>query len=142
MLKADVDAISLTLHGLVFSVFGLAVSYLHVDPAIGSTAQILPAAIAATVVIFQMLGRLNPHWGVPLESHASLAGATAGVFCFLFGSIYFEALLISKDTDAPPPSSDTLGNYTIPNPNEPTLSDGDAADQISNDSMERSDGNQ
>lgn len=132
LLKSEVDYISLIMHGLVFSVFGLTVAYLYVGPDIGATAQILPAAIGATVVIFQMLGRLNPNWGVPLESHASLAGATAGVFCFLFGSVYFNALLVSEGKEDPPAFTTEPGETVAPQLNEPPISNEDAIDQINN----------
>lgn len=91
LLKSNIDAQATILYGTVFSIFGLSVAYIYTKPGTDILAEILPPAIAGVIVLFQLLGRLNPKWDIPLESHASLVGATAGVFCFIFGSIYFEA---------------------------------------------------
>lgn len=91
LLKADVDIKATALYGIVFGVFGLSVAYISTMSQADILAKVIPPAIAGVIVLFQLLGRLNPKWDVPLETQASLVGATAGVFCFIFGSIYFQA---------------------------------------------------
>lgn len=111
LVKAEAETKSLILYGFIFSVFGLAVAYLYSENKSDTFSQILPPSIGAVVIIFQMLGRLNPKWDVPLDTQASLTGATAGVFCFIFGSIYFDFARVGEDASS---SVDTSFSADVP----------------------------
>lgn len=97
LFKADTDFLPLVGHGIVFGLLGMIVGLLFVFGGPNSISAFLPHFIIGAGFLFQLMGRLNKNWDVPVESVPSIAGAATGAFCFLFAVLYFGGMDISRD---------------------------------------------
>ena len=97
LLKTKAEGEQVVAQGVVFGLIGTTIALLYTKSGNSIIESLLPHAILILGVLFQLMGRMNKKWDVPIESHAALSGASAAAFCFLFGVLYFDSIKLPGD---------------------------------------------